>query len=1137
MMNSVLASWLMISDKKAKVYSYSELYSLVAEIEKEPPAREVIRKLISDGIVNQSPSNYYYLTEKGLKLRRKFPLVYETKVQKKEEVVKPVNPEEWYKFRKVCSYYAECVQYNERRDNCIRIEGDKCSLNTVKHGCSVYYIPPNMPYGWLQKPEEGVSKVLEFRYTSEQDFAISSIKDLNDEVETFLGYPFVGHRSKDYNDIFYTAIVQIPVEEVTNKHFALNKTVNFKLDFEHAFLNPQWVENMVPLEYRGAIEKLEEKCSEIREDHLILDLQELVSLALSMSYQAEEKLDILSPDQVRPVMRKDRRHQLFNTAVIFQEKNLQYSKVLKKELDYIANVATDNELDNTSLAYIFRKHPFESKLNTAVSIPFISTNQEQGDAVELAEESGVAVVQGPPGTGKTQMAVNLIANCVFNGESVLFTSTNHQAINAIRERSSSLFEDIPLVNFCANADGNITQSWFDIDLATENSKAILSKESVSDENLYTDNAVRRLLDIKEKYFIWNGVYSEYTSCEEEYENCLRKCLSSLKVTSEKLSLDGVPELFGKEKILLKDTYSFFDRILFRVKRLKRQREEALAWLKDSFPLLYDENFSQFASSSLNFPEDLKKAKEYLKKAEKLQKKLAVLEDRIEKLPNWDEGFKEFGKKLSQLSSNCHEAFLFRYYSRLGEGLSEDRLEELETFQKNNSHERGFDKVKSHSAKLRLLKTQDDDYYSFMSSLKDIYKVHPAWAVTLQSVSRAYPCVSGIVDQVIVDESSQCLPAYVIPVMFRAKRIIVVGDEKQFKPITQIKEKAHKLLLERYKMSDEERSLYFTENSAYDIAQYHLDRNKYKLMLKEHFRCSKEIASFINDTVYSGKMRIRSGEHGFNFPQNCGYKHAVEWVDVRNNNEGEIDAVIERLRILVKNEYNGSIGIISPLRITANEINERIYHEGLSKYVDKCSTAYSYQGGEQDLIIFVLGLNNETQRGQRWYIEGGGEDSENILNVAISRAKALLLVIGDKEQAKASQSKIIRKLAAYNPGEKKPEPTCESKYEYMLVGELEKQGISYQIQYPLVGRRLDVAIMCNTCKIDVEVDGVHFHTNNDGYRKLGDMYRDEQIMAAGWLVLRFWSYDLRDRMDACIKRIKETMRTGKVSDEISWRKSL
>lgn len=1135
-MDRVIANWLMVSEKKAKVYTYKELYDLVSSTVKDMPAKDVIRILISDEIVNQTVLNNFNLTKKGMKLRGQFPLVYEEKVQKKNEAIEYVNPEEWNKFRKICAYYAECVQYNERKDNYIHID-DSCSLQTVKKGCSVYYIPQVVPYGWLKKPGEGLNKIIELRYTKEQNFAIGTIKTHTDEIETFLGYPLVGHRGKDNDDIFYTAIIQIPVEEVPNKPNSLNNTISFKLDFEHAFLNPQWVESSVPLENRRAIEKLEEKCSEIREDHIILDLEELVSLALSMSYQADEKLDIVSPNQVRPIMRKDRRHQMFNTAVIFQTKNLQYSKIMKKELDYIANVATDSELDKTALAYIFRKHPFDPKMNTAVSIPFISTNQEQGEAVELAEESGVVVVQGPPGTGKTQMAVNLIANCVFNGESVLFTSTNHQAINAIRGRASSLFEDIALVNFCADADGNFTQSLFDIDLTVENSKAVLSKSCVSDEMLYADSAVKRLVDIKKMYSVWNDVYSDYTACEEEYEKNLRKCLFALKVESRNLSLDGVPDLFKKEKILMKDRYSFFDRILFRVKAQRRKREEALKWLKDTFPILYDENFSKFTVSSNNFQEALKEARCYLKRSEELQEELKSFEGKIDKLPNWNEGFEEFEKVQSRLASSCKGAFLFRYYNRLGEGLSEERLKELEKFQKNNSHQRCFDKIKDHSVKLKLLKTQDDAYDSLLSSLKDIYKIHPAWAVTLQSVSRAYPCVPGIVDQVIVDESSQCLPAYVIPVMFRAKRIAVVGDEKQFSPITQMKEKAHRLLLEKYKMGDEDRSLFFTKSSAYYIAQYHLDRTKYKLMLREHFRCNEEIASFINDTVYSGRMRIRSNEHEFNFPLNCGYKHAVEWIDIQNSKEKEIDAVIERLRTLVKNEYKGSIGIISPLRLIANEINDRLYREGLSQYVDKCSTAYSYQGGEQDLIIFILGLNDETQKGEKWYIEGGGEASENILNVAISRAKALLLVIGDKKRAMVSQSNIIRKLALYNPGGRKPEPTCESKYEYMLVDELNRHGIPHQIQYPLVGRRLDVAVICDTCNIDVEVDGVHFHTNNDGYRKLGDMYRDQQVMAAGWLVLRFWSYDLRDRMDACIERIEETMRTGKVTDEFLWRKSL
>lgn len=1139
MYEDFLSKWMMTTKTEAKTYSYVELVSLLKEcgVSKENIVAE-ITKLIGNDIVKQTPHNQYYLSSKGLKKRLTLSLVFDNKkAPDPEDKIKKVTSDEWNFFRKLCSYYSECVQYNERSDNYIRFIGKKCSMETEKKGCSIYFIPSVMPHGWLEIPPDGLTQELNFEYTDEQESAVASIRGRSDEIDNYLGYPLIGHRSKDSDEVFYTTIIQIPVEEVPTGHFAPKKSISFKLDFEHAFINPMWIETCVPIENRKLIDKLEEKCSEIRDEHAILKLDELITLAFSLSYQSEKyKLDFLSPDQIVPVMRGPAKHQFFNTAVIFQAKNLHYSKVLKKELDYIADEASNEELDKTALAYLFRKHPFEDEKKTSIATPFISSNQEQTEAVEKAQESRIAVVQGPPGTGKTQMAVNLIANCVFNGETVLFTSTNHQAINAIRDRACTLFDDIPLVNFCADEDGDFTQSWFNIDLRTENSIAQLKREVVSNDDIYTSTAIMRLRDIKEKYSVWNDIYSEYTSYEEEYENNLKKCLATLKVTEPLFSFDLPKELFSRQKILLKTKYSFFDWILFRVKRLKAAREEALSWLESNFPILYDENFSPFSQTSDNLERDINQAKEYMKRAQSLQKKLTALEKKIKSLPEWNEGFEEFGNKMRELSENCKGAFGFRYYNRLGDGLSEEEIENLEIFQSKNKKQRGFDRAKEHSQKLKLL-LKDADYEHYIASLKDIYRIHPAWAVTLQSVSRAFPCVPGFIDQVIVDESSQCLPASIIPVLFRAKRIVVVGDEKQFKPITELKERTHNLILQRHKMTDDEAPLFFSGSSAYDIAQYKRDRSKYKVMLKEHFRCNDEIASFINENVYDGRMRIRSTEHGFKFPKNCGYKHSVEWVDVKNSKTKEIDEVIKRVKLLADNKYDGSIGIISPLRTVANEINQRLYDEKLSEYVDKCSTAYSYQGGEQDLIIFVLGLNDETLHGQRWYIEGGGEASENILNVAISRAKALLLVVGDKEEAKNSQSSIIRKLAHYDPFKKPSEPVCESIYEQMLVDELVRQGIEHKIQYPLVGRRLDVAIECDKCKIDVEVDGVHYHTNADGCRKLQDMYRDVQIKSAGWLVLRFWSFDLRNNMSACIERIKETMRDGFVSDEMAWRANL
>ena len=57
----------------------------------------------------------------------------------------------------------------------------------------------------------------------------------------------------------------------------------------------------------------------------------------------------------------------------------------------------------------------------------------------------------------------------------------------------------------------------------------------------------------------------------------------------------------------------------------------------------------------------------------------------------------------------------------------------------------------------------------------------------------------------------------------------------------------------------------------------------------------------------------------------------------------------------------------------------------------------------------------------------------------------------------------------------------------------------------------------TLKIDIEVDG-DCHRNSDGTRKLDDNWRDIQLQAVGWKVLRFWTYNLREDMNGCVSKI-------------------
>jgi len=180
-----------------------------------------------------------------------------------------------------------------------------------------------------------------------------------------------------------------------------------------------------------------------------------------------------------------------------------------------------------------------------------------------------------------------------------------------------------------------------------------------------------------------------------------------------------------------------------------------------------------------------------------------------------------------------------------------------------------------------------------------------------------------------------------------------------------------------------------------------------------------------------------------------------------------------------------------------------------------STVNGFQGGERDIIIFVLGLSVNMEKGQRWYIED--DSNKYIYNVAISRAKICAHVVGNRELAKKSQLLALRKLA-------EPPRPRESKFdsppEEMLYDALKLAGIDTFPQYPLAGHFLDLAIPAK--KIDIEVDGRKYHTYSDGRRKISDYQRDMNIEGAGWTVIRFWAKDVSNNIEECVEEVQKLL---------------
>lgn len=104
--------------------------------------------------------------------------------------------------------------------------------------------------------------------------------------------------------------------------------------------------------------------------------------------------------------------------------------ILSKQYELV-----DMKRDNVPLAqYLGDKTKLATRrLPKQVYFPF-GCNASQKSAVEAALTHQVSIIQGPPGTGKTQTILNIIANLLVEGISVLVVSNNNSAVENVAEK-------------------------------------------------------------------------------------------------------------------------------------------------------------------------------------------------------------------------------------------------------------------------------------------------------------------------------------------------------------------------------------------------------------------------------------------------------------------------------------------------------------------------------------------------------------------------------------------------------------------------------------------------------------------------------------------------------------------------------
>lgn len=392
-------------------------------------------------------------------------------------------------------------------------------------------------------------------------------------------------------------------------------------------------------------------------------------------------------------------------------------------------------------------------------------------------------------------------------------------------------------------------------------------------------------------------------------------------------------------------------------------------------------------------------------------------------------------------------------------------------------------------------------------MQDAAGAVPCWIMSHAKISESMPAEIGAFDLVIVDEASQS-DLWALPAIVRAKKVLVVGDDKQVSPDGGFKSgKRIGELRNRY-LNDQPYGADMTpDKSLYDLASRVFAGHM--VMLREHFRCVPPIISYSNQ-FYGGAiqpLRIPRPSERLDPPLVDIYvKDGVR--NKKGCNKLEAEAIAEEIQALIKNDkYAGrSIGVVTLLggmeqaKFIDSLVRERCPAAELHGREFACGDASTFQGSERDIIFISLVADPENCHP----LSGNG--AEQRFNVAASRARDRMYLIRSVTLDHLSQKDVRRTLLEYFSKPLTEEEVdqdgliklCESGFEQQVFTRLVERGYRVIPQVKSGAFRLDMVVEgANDNRLAIECDGDAFHGPD---RWEADMNRQRILERAGWT---FW----------------------------------
>jgi hypothetical protein len=388
-----------------------------------------------------------------------------------------------------------------------------------------------------------------------------------------------------------------------------------------------------------------------------------------------------------------------------------------------------------------------------------------------------------------------------------------------------------------------------------------------------------------------------------------------------------------------------------------------------------------------------------------------------------------------------------------------------------------------------------------------------WATSALWVRPSFECRAASIDLVVIGEAGRLGLAAALPLAYRARRLVVVGDPRRPRPVVAGGEQLRALAAGAGASHQALAAAHLTHDADSAYSAFAAAAGAPPRLLEEHDRCHPEIIGFCNRQFYGDRLVVLT-----RVEPDWGQPRGLEWLDVEGRTErGPSGGALNRAEAAAVAAWiagsglePGRIAVVTPFREQARLIRRLLSDErfGASFQDVRVGTPHAFQDGGSEAVLFSTVLAAEADPATVAWLEVG----RDLVNLAVSRARERLLVFGDRVQLRRLEASTLLALAEAADRRVRRREAAPSEVTVALHAALVARGIPASLGSVDEGYPLAITLIgADGHRIDVEVD--EFPEGDPlGRARRQAATRDANLAELGWTVIRIpaWRAALEPR---------------------------